>query len=263
MFKADRKGHFKINIPDKLKRFIPTPGTKEWDHWESLLLVTTSSPGFATDSLTLTANQGLHSIELIRGTSIQGRPVDENGKPVIGAHITVNDQSRSSGEEMDQWLSQTSREPLPRAAFDPADTDALLVARTPAPIANHHVNWIPTQIEGVVTDQNGQFTIDGIGPDDVLDLSVECVGYRKSNIKALGRDISTVHWRDPFSSGENIAVHGCKFKVTLIANTEGLPSRHRVIRNAQTVRLPTTSAGAIVRRILTISAISVGGLFFL
>ena len=142
-------------LSDNLKRFIPTPGTIEWDDWESVLLITTSAPGFATDSTTLAANRSLDSIELIRGTSIRGRLVDEHEKPIVGAHVTVNAQSRAtSREEMDEWLRQTSKEPLPKATFDPSDTAAILAARTHAFIANHDVQWIPTQIEGVATDQD-------------------------------------------------------------------------------------------------------------
>ena len=232
VFKSDKQGHFKINIPDNLKRFIPTPGTIEWDDWESVLLITTSAPGFATDSTTLAANRSLDSIELIRGTSIRGRLFDEHERPIVGAHVTVNAQSRAtSREEMDEWLRQTSKEPLPKATVDPADTDALLAARTHASIANHDVQWIPTQIEGVVTDQEGRFTMDGIGPDDVLDLNVECFGYNNARIKVIGRDIESVYSRDPFASGENIAVHGRTFQATLIASYRGtLHSRHRVIK---------------------------------
>ena len=39
----------------------------------------------------------LCSDELIRGTSIRGRLVDEHEKPIVGAHVTVNAQSRACG----------------------------------------------------------------------------------------------------------------------------------------------------------------------
>ena len=139
VFKTDKEGYFKLAIPDDLKRFIPTPGTKEWDDWESVLLINTSAPGFATDSTILSAIQGLPFIELNRGTLISGRLVGENGKPVIGAQVTLNQHSRSSVNEMDEWLRQTSSEPLPAAKFYPADTDS-------ASIANHSMYWIPTLI---------------------------------------------------------------------------------------------------------------------
>ncbi len=234
VFKSDDKGHFNVSIPEDLKRFMPTPHTKEWDEWESLLLITTSAPGFATNSITLAANRDLSLIELIRGTSINGRFVDENGKPVVGAHVTVNDQSRStSRKEMDEWLRQTSRKPLPKAIFDPSDKASILAARTPASIANHHVQWIPTQIEGVLTDQDGRFKIDGVGIDDVVDLNVECIGYRSSSIKVIGRDLETVYSRDPFSSGENIAVHGRNFKTILEMDKNNIPNRHKVMKSGR------------------------------
>ena len=73
--------------------------------------------------------------------------------------------------------------------------------------------------------------MDGIGPDDVLDLNVECFGYNNASIKVIGRDIETVYSRDPFASGENIAVHGRTLQATLIASDRGSPhSRHRVIK---------------------------------
>jgi hypothetical protein len=132
---------------------------------------------------------------------------------------------------MDEWLRQTSKEPLPKATFNPGDTTAILAARTHASIALHGLQWIPTQIEGVITDKDGRFVIDGIGPDDILDLSVECFGYNNASIKVIGRDIETVYSRDPFGSGENIAVHGRTLQATLIASDRGSPhSRHRVIK---------------------------------
>ena len=234
-FQADKAGLFKISIPDDLKRFIPAPHTKEWDEWESLLLIATSAPGFATDSITLAANRGLPLIVLARGTSINGRLVDEHGKPVVGAQVTVNQQSRSRVKEMDEWLSKTSSEPLPAAEFDSADTAAILAARTNASIANHSMHWIPTLIEGVTTDQDGRFTIDGIGPDDVLDLTVEALSYNDTRIKVIGRDIKAVYSRDPFGSGENIAVHGRNFQVSLAASDRGsLHTRHRIIKGERT-----------------------------
>ena len=243
VFKTDKAGYYNVNIPDDLKRFIPTPHTKEWDDWDSLLLITTSAPGFATNSMTLAANYNIPSIELARGTSINGRLVDENGKPVVGARVTVNEQSRSREREMDGWLGQTSSQPLQADKFDATDANAMLAARTRASIANHSVGWIPPMIEGVMTDSDGRFTIDGIGTNDFLDLKVEATGYKDSSIKVIGRDIKTAYSRDPFASGENIAVHGRNFQVTIVASDRNtIHNRHRVLKDQQVHRNPVSTA---------------------
>ena len=53
--------------------------------------------------------------------------------------------------------------------------------------------------------------------------------------KAIGRDIETVYSRDPFTSGENIAVHGRNFQVALVASDRTkIHSRHRILKGKQT-----------------------------
>ncbi len=216
-----------------MRRFIPkrlTAGETPDANWEALLLVTFSAPGLATDSRTLHTDDYFGFVPLLQGTSISGRLIDEQGRPVVGAQVTVNDQSRAQTAELNTWLEQTSSIPLPKLEIAPGDREALMASRRPANIALHGLDWIPTQIEGTTTDNEGRFTIDGIGPDDVLQLKAECVGYLKTSIKVIGRDVVTVYSRDPFGSGENIAVHGRNFTHAMTTNADSFPNRLRVIR---------------------------------
>jgi hypothetical protein len=144
---------------------------------------------------------------------------------------------------MNGWLGQTSSKPLQADKFDATDADAMLAARTRASISNHSVGWIPSMIEGVMTDSDGRFTIDGIGTNDLLDLKVEATGYKDSSIKVIGREIKTAYSRDPFASGENIVVHGRNFQVTLVASDRNtIHNRHRVLKDQQVNRNPVSTA---------------------
>ena len=131
---------------------------------------------------------------------------------------------------MNDWLAQTSNEPLLKIEIDPADTKAILKSREHARIALHSVGWVPQLIEGVVTDSNGRFTIDGIGANDIVNLNVEAIGYRSMTIKAIGRGAKTAYALDPFGSGENVAIHGRDFEANLVTEDQSETARLRVIR---------------------------------
>lgn len=227
-FTTDSSGRFKIVVPEKLRQYIvmPTPDP----NWKGLLMITITAPGLAIESKQVLANSNFSFVPLIRGDSIHGRLLDETDKPVAGARVTLNDLSRASESEMNDWLAQTSNEPLLKIEIDPADTKAILKSREHARIALHSVGWVPQLIEGVVTDSNGRFTIDGIGANDIVNLNVEAIGYRSMTIKAIGRGAKTAYALDPFGSGENVAIHGRDFEANLVTEDQSETARLRVIR---------------------------------
>lgn len=227
-FTTDSSGKFKIVVPEKLRQYIVMP--RPDPNWEGLLMITITAPGLAIESKQVLANSNFSFLPLIRGDSIRGRLIDETGKPVAGARVTLNDLSRASESEMNDWLAQTSEKPLHKIEIDPADTKAILKSREHARIALHSVGWVPQFIDGVVTDSDGRFTIDGIGTNDIVNLNVEAIGYRSMTIKAIGRGAKTVYALDPFGSGENMAIHGRDFEVNLVADAQSETARLRVIR---------------------------------
>lgn len=94
-----------------------------------------------------------------------------------------------------------------------------------------------------MTDSDGRFTIDGLGTNDLLELTVEAIGYKDSSIKVIGRDVKTAYSRDPFDSGEQIAVHGRNFQATLVASDRNtIHNRHRVLKDEQVNRKPVSTA---------------------
>jgi RNA polymerase sigma factor (sigma-70 family) len=133
---ADAQGLFRLSVP-------------QTTHMYSRLTVYASAPGFATSTrtaepYTVTAPEHDLSVRLIRGHTVRGRLLTSDGKPAGGVQLHVVGMDRAGSSNASVMLVVYHEPPVP----------------------------LPGWPDPVTTDDEGNFTLQNIGPDSKLFLQV-------------------------------------------------------------------------------------------
>ncbi len=153
-----------------------------FDSTGELLKTLPPSPNLSDRTKDIAEDQTLHLAA--DDVPIQGRIVDLEGNPVVGARVRLLDISRSANDNLDAWLeaAQSKSESFEAWKHIPVSTGY----------------YLQSQLEGlfqdVKTNDDGRFEIQGIGRERVAWLQIE------------GPNIETRHLYARTRSGEPIAV---------------------------------------------------------
>jgi beta-lactamase regulating signal transducer with metallopeptidase domain len=169
----------------------------------SQLIVT--AEGYGPALADLSSQDGAKELMLVRDdVPIRGRVLDVDGRPVAGAKVSVVGVLWHSSGKLDEWL------------------EALKTEQSAYPVQYKTLRWwanddVPFFLPPVVADQDGRFTIRGVGRERIVSLLIEGPGVATTFEYVATRPMSTV--KVPDFSGPNasrdITYHGAEFDLIL------------------------------------------------
>jgi RNA polymerase sigma factor (sigma-70 family) len=116
------------------------------------------------------------TLRLVKAANLNGRVLDENGKPVAGASVRVQEVIRRTPEAMSRFLER-----IPQGE---PDTEYAAARRWPGPF--------PNQPARLTTGPDGRIRLGGFGPDEVVLLRIEGPGIQYATINVTTRPIKPV-----------------------------------------------------------------------
>ncbi len=195
------------------------------------------APGFGLGYLSADRRIGLTSGDL----PINGRLVDLEGRPVAGVKITLEQVWLPAGAPFEEpAATKKSGAPLMKTR---ATSGARGSAASPFSMSGRlglHPEGLLS--EGIVSDADGRFRIDGLGRDVVAQITLKGVNITHKTFKVVTRDMDRIvdSSREPSFAGlEDSTIYGatCTIPVEPTRPIEGF------VRDAQTKK---PIAGAIV-----------------
>jgi hypothetical protein len=126
---------------------------------------------------------------------IRGRVVDINGKPVIGARLTVESIASGVRDDLGPWRE---------AAKQPKATYYSVRVKTPMSMGGPKAQAI---VKSVVTDADGRFALRGVGRGRIVELLIEGPGIESVKIHArseAGEKIELDHEGRSFDLGKDV-----------------------------------------------------------
>ena len=111
---------------------------------------------------------------------IAGRILDLQGRPVVGAKVTLSRISAEGAEGIDPYLKLLREDPFR------ASNHQLRQVFTGRPAKR------PGQPSSVATDAEGRFRLTGIGRDRIVNIAVEGPTIQSATITAMTRDAAAV-----------------------------------------------------------------------
>lgn len=163
-------------------------GDKQWKNKDWLMLVV-SAPGqiYITHSFPEYGETEPLTLGLRKAAPIQGRLLSLEGLPVSGVTVSVVGCVRADGGKLDAWLAKLADKPHEMETenelmFDDGPAQDRFPAKRDLKIP------IPA-VPVVVSDNRGEFQLDGFGPDDLVLVELSGGGVVKSTLHVLGRDL--------------------------------------------------------------------------
>ncbi len=173
--KAGPDGSFRIVLP---RADVAEPGTsRPW----MMLTVLATADGFGPDWLELSRPpDGELTLRLVADdVPIAGRILDLQGRPVVGARVTLGRIVDEGTRGIDPYLK--------------------LVREDPFRASNHHfakyywtASSLPGGVRSVFTDAEGRFRLTGIGRERIVDLSVEGPAIQSAALTVMTRNAPAV-----------------------------------------------------------------------
>ena len=155
--KTDATGRFQIEI--RKSDYTHAGKPQEWPRWEGIWVWSTDQPPscVALDDIRFAEYQDL-KLRLVPDEPIEGRIVDLEGKPVVGAEIQVRDVSANKKDDWTELLANGHRGlSVDDARFFHEATFSLLGPEKPASFRT-------------TTDSGGRFRITGVGRGRLVEL---------------------------------------------------------------------------------------------
>lgn len=176
------------------------------------LILLVSAPGHVYSARVIAASGQTKplAVSLWPDVPITGRLLSLEGQPVRGVTVAVASALRADADKLDAWLLQASKTPL-------NDTTAQLgmMLGTPSEAerfpAKRDIRIPGDVVRPVQTDANGEFTLRGFGPDDLVLAEVMGSGVVKSSLHILGRDMTTVYATHSNNLSRQGAYYGRQF----------------------------------------------------
>ncbi|AWM40252.1 ECF RNA polymerase sigma factor SigE [Gemmata obscuriglobus] len=148
------------------------------------------------------------SLTLVKGdVNLDGRVIDLQGKPVVGATVRPVTLYRTDGSTLDAWEAAARRSTAQAGSgFNTFFPQSLRLQD--GPLAG---------INAVKTDKDGRFTITGLGRDRLVTLRVSGAGIATSEFDAVTRAMTTIRSpRDQLESQYTPRTYyGAKFDYTV------------------------------------------------
>ena len=172
---TDAEGRYRVALPKEKFEAVIASGP-----WASTTVLATA-PGLGPDMASFRSPQeGDVDLRLVPDdVPIEGRLLDLEGRPVVGAKVSRGVIHAEAGENIDPYLK--------------------LVAEDPFTASNHNFAkslWDGSAVPGlpasVVTDAEGRFRFSGIGRNRIVDLSVESPAIQSATITVMTRDAKPV-----------------------------------------------------------------------
>ena len=120
------------------------------------------------------------TLQLARDLPVEGRIIDLEGRPVVGATVAVLDVRASANASLDAWL-KAIEEPKQHGNFE-YELLSLRLDYQPK----------PPLIAPVTTDSNGKFRIEGIGRERIASLRLEGSTIETAHVKVRTRAGATI-----------------------------------------------------------------------
>ncbi|SMP57385.1 Serine/threonine protein kinase [Neorhodopirellula lusitana] len=199
-FGTDELGRFNGLIPSE------HAGLLERDPHEPYLTLVAEADGYVGYSMAHRSenwNNAMNFTLVPDEQIITGTIFETDGRPAKSVRVKIVEVWRSQVGLLDTWLGQASSQrpdcKLSKYAFGSTfyrELDSL------------HGNSIDT-LQNAVTDEDGQFSLRGAGPNDILILEIEGKGIPRSWLWMIGRDIDRVYL--PLQSGDCGVFYGKTF----------------------------------------------------
>jgi RNA polymerase sigma factor (sigma-70 family) len=178
---SDAHGRFDFELPRS--EFDTTYNDTPW----SFGTIVARAPGYAF-GLASTHGDGKDSNpQLVRDLPIEGRIIDLEGRPIVGATVKVLEVRASADGALDAWLAAIEKRP------DRGNLDRELL---PVGINDLTEQWFAPP---VMTDADGKFRIEGIGRERVARLRFEGPTIETTHAEVRTRAGATI--RVPVSTG--------------------------------------------------------------
>ena len=138
------------------------------------------APGHAFGLAAANADGPDSTLQLARDMPVEGRIIDLEGRPVVGATVTVVDVRASANASLDSWL-KAIEEPKEHRQFEYELLPLRLDYQPKPPV-----------IAPVTTDSSGRFRIEGIGRERVASLLIEGSTIETAHVKVRTRAGATI-----------------------------------------------------------------------
>ena len=168
---TDASGRFDFSVA-KTQYEGPEPDVM----WRSVPIVA-SAEGYGPDwrdSSTVKPGAGV-TLRLVKDdVPIEGRVLDLEGRPVVGAKVTVAGLSAPAGNDLEPYLKLVREDPVEASNYN-FEKGLGAVAQ------------IPGQVGSVTTGADGRFRIGGLGRDRVVSLDIEGPDIQSARVTVMTR----------------------------------------------------------------------------
>jgi RNA polymerase sigma factor (sigma-70 family) len=135
------------------------------------------------------------TLRLVKETTLRGRILDQDGRPVVGAHVHVHSIYRYPEAALSSHLDHVRR------GIDEQRQDYEAIKGWP--------RGLPGQRDTLTTGADGRFHIPGLGPDDLVHFGIDGPGIHYTNWnQATTRATPTVAWPD---NSRLLKIYGNRF----------------------------------------------------
>lgn len=134
-------------------------------------------------------------LQLVEDTPITGRILDQQGRPVQGATVTIQNLHRATDENLEGFLKASRDQPTQLWLYE---RDSMLYL---SPEAVLQLQGIKDQRRpSALTDADGRFSLSGFGKDRSLFATIQGPGITKENVFIITRPRIEARWkRGPLS----------------------------------------------------------------